>query len=224
MSILLDKLLALSATTPPTIAALSSESVVVLLFAQQLLASYYNWLDTAEDPIDEISSADQAEIDRLVGDIYWQIMHPLIGIVMPYVTADPPANTLACDGGTYNRVDYPDLYAALDSAFITDADTFVTPDLRGRTLIGAGTGSGLSARAVGAAGGEETHQLTIGELATHQHGLFMTSDVVRRGVGDIYTAMMENVVELKSTAYEGGDNPHNNMQPWTALKYCIGAS
>jgi len=62
----------------------------------------------------------------------------LLGSIIPYATAIVPYGTLACDGSTYNRVDYPKLYAVLDSAFIIDADTFNVPDLRGRAIIGNG--------------------------------------------------------------------------------------
>lgn len=45
-----------------------------------------------------------------------------------------------------------------------------TPDLRGRFVLGAGTGTGLSARTVGQKGGEETHVLTVNEMPSHTHG------------------------------------------------------
>lgn len=44
------------------------------------------------------------------------------------------------------------------------------PDLRGRALVGAGAGPGLTARALGATFGTETHTLTITELPEHNHG------------------------------------------------------
>jgi microcystin-dependent protein len=44
-----------------------------------------------------------------------------------------------------------------------------TPDLRGRFVIGAGQGSGLSNRSVGATGGSETVTLTGGQLPAHNH-------------------------------------------------------
>jgi microcystin-dependent protein len=49
--------------------------------------------------------------------------------------------------------------------------TFNVPDFRGRTIIGAGTGAGLTARARGDKSGEETHVILPGELAAHAHDL-----------------------------------------------------
>lgn len=54
-----------------------------------------------------------------------------------YLATEVPAWTLLCDGDIYDRVDYPDLYAALDAAYIIDADTFTVPDLIGRFPLGS---------------------------------------------------------------------------------------
>lgn len=139
----------------------------------------------------------------------------MLGTIAPYVTALPPSNCLPCDGSQYNRVDFPDLYAALDAAFILDADTFVTPDLRGRTVIGAGQGTDLTLRSVGDSGGEESHQLTIDEMPQHRHSSSTSTTLggsyFLRGTGGGTTY----------GNYAGGDQSHNNMPPFIALKYCV---
>jgi microcystin-dependent protein len=48
--------------------------------------------------------------------------------------------------------------------------TFGLPDFRGRSAVGAGSHPGLSSRNLGDAGGEEMHQLSVGEMPTHSHG------------------------------------------------------
>jgi len=93
----------------------------------------------------------------------------MIGTLFPYVTTALPTGCLECDGATYLKADYPDLSAALDSAFSVNATQFKVPDLRGRTIIGAGTGTGLTARAVGSNGGAENHGLSIAEMPSHTH-------------------------------------------------------
>jgi microcystin-dependent protein len=44
-----------------------------------------------------------------------------------------------------------------------------TPDLRGRFILGRGSGAGLSVRTYGQTGGEETHLLTTDEMPSHSH-------------------------------------------------------
>lgn len=46
-----------------------------------------------------------------------------------------------------------------------------TPDLMGRVLVGAGSGSGLTTRTFGDTGGEEDHVMTSDESRDHKHGV-----------------------------------------------------
>lgn len=152
----------------------------------------------------------------------------MIGSVFPYITSSPPSNCLDCDGTTYNRVDYPDLYAALDGAFIIDSDTFNVPDLRGVFVLGV-SGS----HAIDSTGGSETHTLTVGEMPSHSHndlghlhteitalpnvttigpGAPQPTAIPGAGVTGISNAVLDNT---------GGDQAHNNMPPFRALKYCV---
>jgi microcystin-dependent protein len=58
-------------------------------------------------------------------------------------TKPPPNGWLACNGKEYNRGDYPDLFAAIGTAWGASSDaTFNVPDLRGRFLRGNDSGSG----------------------------------------------------------------------------------
>jgi microcystin-dependent protein len=155
---------------------------------------------------------------------YWQSETWMIGTVIPYITASPPDYCLPCDGGTYNRVDYPQLYAALAPVFQTDADHFITPDLRGRTVLGAGTGSGLTLRQVGDVLGAETHQLTIAEMPEHHHEYSpaVVGDLDVEGVGIPQPNAAQIVPLATYNTYDtGGDGAHNNMQPSVALSYAV---
>ena len=144
----------------------------------------------------------------------------MIGSVHPYA-GSLPSGVLACDGATHARVDYPLLYAMLDAAYITDADYFVTPDLRGRAVIGTGTGAGLTTRAMNDIGGEESHQLTAGEMPSHTHSYqppAVNPDVEGPGIPDIGAT----VLGLPTvTGSAGSDQSHNNMQPYVALTWGI---
>jgi microcystin-dependent protein len=145
----------------------------------------------------------------------------MIGSVAPFATHALPAGVLPCDGSIYQRVDYPLLYELLDSAFIIDADSFQTPDLRGRAVIGAGQGSGLANRVIGDSGGEETHQLTEAELAAHSHSYtppIFNVDIEAPGAPDLFAA---GIGAPTATSSAGGDSAHNNMQPYLVLTWGI---
>lgn len=92
----------------------------------------------------------------------------------------------------------------------------------GRTVIGTGAGPGLSVRNLRQAGGTEKHQLTIAEMPRHNHAPPGRS--VYGGSGT--KSAMGNTPADHSSGYvqveaQGDNQPHENMQPFVALKYCV---
>jgi microcystin-dependent protein len=89
-----------------------------------------------------------------------------VGTVKDYAGSTAPTGYLMCDGSAVSRSTYSGLFAVISTTFgAGDGSlTFNLPDCRGRGRIGAGTGAGLTARALGATGGEETHTLTVSEV------------------------------------------------------------
>src|SRR5690606_28135610 len=67
------------------------------------------------------------------------------GMIAPFGGSSIPDKWLECDGSAVSRSTYSSLFAAIGTTWgVGDGETtFNVPDLRGRTLIGAGTGSGL---------------------------------------------------------------------------------
>lgn len=164
--------------------------------------------------------------------MYWSLT-PMIGTIIAYATTDPPANVLPCDGATYLKADYPALYGAIASAFIIDADTFAVPDLRGRTTLGTGQGSGLTLRVIGDSDGEEEHTLILAETPAHSHTDSGHIHSIHSHLGGLAVSPGELPVSLPNPLPEntssgnadnqdaGGDGAHNNMQPFLALNYGI---
>lgn len=145
----------------------------------------------------------------------------VIGEIVTYAgSTSPDPKWLPCDGSSLLRVDYPDLFTVLGVVYgAADASHFNLPDLRGRSGIGAGSGSGLSPRALGDSFGEETHTLTIGELASHVHGTG-NSLLLGTSVPPPTDALGPNPLPA-ITGSTGNDDPHNNMQPSLAINYLI---
>jgi hypothetical protein len=82
----------------------------------------------------------------------------------------------------------------------------------GRTLVGQGQGSGLTNRpTVEAVGGAETHTLTENEMPSHTHS-YINSNSSSRNTGQPGSDYVGTVGA--STGSTGGDQAHNNMQPF----------
>ena len=104
--------------------------------------------------------------------------------------------------------------------------TFALPDVRGRVPIHTGQGHTL-----GEKGGEQAHTVSISELPTHTHlaqgsptnGNSPTpANNVLASALNVYRAA-DNAVSLQpaSITNVGGSQPHENMQPYLTLSFCI---
>lgn len=93
------------------------------------------------------------------------------GAILDFAGATAPTGFLFCDGSAVSRTTYAALFAVLGTTWGAGdgSTTFNVPDLRGRSTIGVGQGSGLTNRVLAAIGGEENHVLSIAELAAHTH-------------------------------------------------------
>lgn len=246
MSYTLDSLLNQAIDNYPVTATISPEIVAVLFFALSRIENPDEWLDLINDPLDVISDTDRDEIDELVAGANLAIITPEVGFIRPYITTNPPDNTIPCDGGTYEREDYPLLYAVIDSVFVVDSDRFTTPDLRGLTLIGAGT-VGYGTFNLGDTGGEYEHTLTVGEIASHDHiasaptvidpshshvestsiptaitiGAGVPAPSALPGIGSTAPALTGISVLAPTISSSGGGGAHNNIQPYGVVKYCV---
>jgi len=80
----------------------------------------------------------------------------------------------------------------------------------GRALCVSGSGAGLTPRVDGETLGEEKHQLSLAEMASHAHGSAAdpTPNPAAGGGGALSCARTGT-----TTASVGSDSPHNNMQP-----------
>ncbi len=119
--------------------------------------------------------------------------------------------------------------------------TFGLPDLQGRTPIGTGQGAGLSPRMLGMRGGEENHTLLTQEMPAHAHtvtipalnsngttstpapNVFLANVVDSRSTPiNAYAPGIPNVsINGGGTSNTGGNQYHNNMQPFLAMNYII---
>ena len=139
-----------------------------------------------------------------------------------------PEGYLLCEGQQLRQTEYPELFAALGSAFnngydcngrrfTTSVGFFRLPDLRGRFVVGF-NGSDEDYKTYGAVGGKKTHQLTVEELPAHDHGLFLRNAGRRFTGGGSANALDEGSGRTDAT---GGGKAHENRPPYYALAYIM---
>lgn len=95
------------------------------------------------------------------------------------------------------------------------------PDPRGRTILAAGTGSGLSLRTWGETGGAERHTLQINEIPSHNHPRTNTTQQDLWGYNPANPTAKVTLSDAGNLPFSGtqlndtgGGNAHNNMQPY----------
>ena len=113
---------------------------------------------------------------------------------------------------------------------------FALPNLQGRVPVDYGQGPGLSQYEIGELGGNATVTLLLTEIPAHTHNLLCstgTGDAASpsnnsfgsagRGKPMAYglTTGTAAAMSQYAVANAGGSDPHDNMQPYLALNYCI---
>lgn len=104
------------------------------------------------------------------------------------------------------------------------ATTFNVPDMRRNVPMGSGgTGTSTIGNVLGQKGGQETHTLTVNELASHTHTpLTGSSFVSNQASGGNNNLPTSGVVGFDATTgATGGSAAHNNVQPSVIFNYII---
>ena len=148
-----------------------------------------------------------------------------VGTLLPFAGSTAPAGWLLCDGSAVSRAAYPALFSTLGGryGYGDGSSTFNLPDFRGRMPIGAGQGPGLSPRAIGQAGGEESHRLTSAEMPSHNHGLTFYLNGDYQPPNDVYTPFpgYHTGTAVATTSTAGSDQPHNVMNPFMVVHFIV---
>ena len=141
------------------------------------------------------------------------------GMIAPFAGGTAPAGWLDCFGQDVSRTTYAALFAAIATTYGAGdgLTTFNVPDFRGRNIVGAGTGAGLTNRTRGSTGGAETHPLTANENGQHAHGTFSNSNTSAAGS----VSGSGNGTFSVDGGNSGTGAAHNNMSPWGCAAYII---
>ena len=178
-----------------------------------------------------------------------------IGEVFDFAGTAAPALSLLCYGQAISRTTYAALFAVISTTYGTGdgSTTFNVPDLRGRVVAGqddmggssanrlTGLSGGVDGDSLGAAGGDEKHQLTSAQNGQHTHTANVTDPGHKHtsNAGTTRTAQVDEPdfdfprftsgTDTSTTTTgitvanenSGSGDAHNNVQPTLILNKCI---
>ena len=150
------------------------------------------------------------------------------GSMIMFGGAVAPTGWLFCDGAAVSRETYAALFAAIGTTWGAGdgSTTFNLPDARGRSAMGAGQGSGLTARTLGAMLGKESHALTADENGLHNHQEQDPSGPAYKGYSSgsgklRLTGDSNGTTTPLMTVTSGLGTPHNTVHPVFVANYII---
>lgn len=91
------------------------------------------------------------------------------GTMLDFAGEAAPAGYLLRDGKSYPTAEYNRLFKVIGYKYGGSGANFNVPDSRGRVIVGAGSGPGLTVRTIAAKEGAEAIALSTGQLAAHTH-------------------------------------------------------
>ena len=160
-------------------------------------------------------------------------MDGTLGEIRAYAGTFAPQFWSFCEGQLIAVSQNQELFSVIGSQFGGDGrTTFALPDLQGRAAIGAGTGPGLSPRITGARGGQETVTLTIPEIPNHDHTVnpgYAAKPNTENPQGSypgnvgspVYGSAASGGMGNAIVGSTGGGLPHQNMMPYTTVRWII---
>jgi microcystin-dependent protein len=141
-----------------------------------------------------------------------------------------------CDGQLLPLSQNTALFSLLGTTYGGNGKSnFALPDLQGRAPMHPGQGPGLSLHDLGESGGSDTVTLLESEIPAHSHTIrdhdldlgelnapAPNRVLAQSANGMVYTPAA-NLVNMNAQmlAPAGGDQPHNNLQPYLTFYFCI---
>jgi microcystin-dependent protein len=168
-------------------------------------------------------------------------MEPFVGQITLFPFFFAPRGWALCEGQLLPISQNTALFSLLGTYYGGNGvQNFALPDLRGRVPIGQGQAPGVSGYDIGSPQGVETVTLLASQSPPHSHPFpavaaqattnapsgALPAEAHGSGRGafpvNIYAALQTAVpLAPGQVAPAGGGQPHNNVQPYLTLNWCI---
>jgi microcystin-dependent protein len=162
-------------------------------------------------------------------------MDPFVAEIRIFPFNFAPKGWAWCDGQLLPLSQNTALFSLLGTTYGGNGKSnFALPDLQGRAPMHPGQGPGLSLHDLGETGGSETVSLLESEMPSHSHSLMASNqpaedrgpagETLARSVGaSLYQTTTTGLQPMSDNALApaGGDQPHNNLQPYLTFYFCI---
>lgn len=146
-----------------------------------------------------------------------------------------PAGWGECNGALVPISENETLFNLIGTTYGGDGQsTFALPNLLGRTMVHVGQVGAGSNRVLGEMGGTETVTLTTNQIPSHTHAMLANGGAeasaspkgkivgVAPATAPVFaTATPATTLNLAAVSSVGGSQPHDNLQPYLAVKCCI---
>lgn len=140
-----------------------------------------------------------------------------------------------CNGQVLPITGYAALFQLIGTTYGGDGQSnFALPNIVGRTMVGQSQGPGTSNRVLGETGGSESVTLTTAQMPTHTHAMVANGGAeksasptgkivgVTPGSAPVFSSAAPNTtLNPAAVSFAGQSRPHNNLQPYLAVKCCI---
>jgi microcystin-dependent protein len=159
---------------------------------------------------------------------------PFVAEIRPFGFNFAPKGWAQCNGQLLPISQNTALFSLLGTFYGGDGkSTFALPNLQGSAPMNQGQSGGTSQRFLGEMSGSETVTLLQSEMPVHPHSLnAVESTATERQPPNQMFAVGEAMSFYSSQpagatmnpnmlAPAGGSLPHNNMQPYLVLNFCI---
>jgi microcystin-dependent protein len=162
------------------------------------------------------------------------VADPFVAEIRVFPFNFAPTGWAWCDGQLLPLSQNTALFSLLGTTYGGDGKSnFALPDLQGRAPMHPGQGPGLSLHDLGETGGSETVTLLESEIPAHSHTLRAAAVPADQpspagtltaspGSDNLYAPAASLVAMApEALAPAGGDQPHNNLQPYLTFYFCI---